>query len=184
MTSGVADGQYRGIHEAHISAEQSQEKEDAWLQGADEDQGRASCAAKEEGQGKEEARRMNGRDVAAAAESIASEGLPKEMRLLRRRDFQTTLKQGRIVRCGGLLVAAKRNPLEFSRLGIAVAKGVGKAVVRNRFKRRVREAFRRRADIRMAGLDVVVVLKRGQADQGLCGVVNDLFGALLRVPRV
>ncbi len=183
MTSGGADGRYRGIHEAHISAEQPQEKEDAWLQGANEDQGREGRAPEEEGEGEEEARRMRVVD-GAAMESVTSEGLSKRKRLLRRRDFQMTLKQGRVVRRGGVLVAAKRNPFEFSRLGIAVGKGVGNAVVRNRLKRRVREAFRRRADMRMAGLDVVVVLKSGESDHGLFSTVNNLFGELLRVPRV
>lgn len=126
---------------------------------------------------------MRGRH-AVAMDSVTSEGLSKRRRLLRRSDFQMTLKQGRRVRCGGVIVAAKKNPLEFSRLGIAVGKGVGNAVVRNRLKRRVREAFRKRADMRMAGLDVVVVLKSRETDQGLSGVVNGLFGALLRVSWV
>ncbi|MGQ9653641.1 MAG: ribonuclease P protein component [Thermodesulfobacteriota bacterium] len=127
---------------------------------------------------------MRGGGAAAAMECVTSEGLSKTRRLLRRRDFQTTLKQGRIVRCGGVLMAAKRNPFDFSRLGIAVGKAVANAVVRNRFKRCVREAFRRRADVRTAGLDIVVVLKSQQIHHGLSSIVNDLFGELLRVPRI
>lgn len=49
------------------------------------------------------------------------------------------------------------------RLGITVSRRVGDAVRRNRVKRMVREAFRRRRATFPAGHDVVVVAKVGAA---------------------
>jgi len=56
-----------------------------------------------------------------------------------------------------LLVAPSNGPQ--TRLGITVARQVGKAVRRNRIKRLVRETFRQRRDLFPARVDVVVIAK-------------------------
>lgn len=50
-----------------------------------------------------------------------------------------------------------------ARLGLAVGRGWGKAVVRNRFRRRVREAFRLNRH-RLPPVDLLVMPRRGTAD--------------------
>ncbi len=55
------------------------------------------------------------------------------------------------------------NGLGRSRLGISVGRKFGPAVVRNRFKRMVREAFRLCGAVRAAGLDIVVVARDAKA---------------------
>lgn len=60
-----------------------------------------------------------------------------------------------------LVVQGCRNQLPVTRLGLAVSRRVGNAVVRNRWKRVIREVFRRcRADLPI-GLDLVVRPRRG-----------------------
>ena len=51
-----------------------------------------------------------------------------------------------------------------SRLGLAVSKRVGSAVVRNRVKRRMRELFRRHKALLTPPCDVVVVARREAAE--------------------
>jgi len=77
-----------------------------------------------------------------AKSSQESKDFPKSARLTKRREF-LRLKNGAVVHVGSLaIVDRKSNPLGHCRLGITVSRKFGKAVIRNRFKRAVREAFR------------------------------------------
>ena len=66
-----------------------------------------------------------------------------------------------------------------SRLGLAVSKRIGSAVVRNRVKRRLREAFRRHKDLLNPYCDVVVVA-RSAAANAPAGAYTEQFCRLLR----
>jgi ribonuclease P protein component len=73
------------------------------------------------------------------------------------KDFVRAVRGPALVRTGHLRIHARRNGLGGSRLGISVGRRFGKAVMRNRLKRLVREAFRAAPEVRAAGLDIVVV---------------------------
>ena len=60
---------------------------------------------------------------------------------------------------GPLLVYARPNGLEFSRLGLSVGRRIGNAVRRNRVKRLLREAFRLNRDAWPAGYDWLIVVR-------------------------
>jgi ribonuclease P protein component len=67
---------------------------------------------------------------------------PKTRRLASNRQFKTVLDQGRRAGNSLLTLYAVANGCGYPRVGISVGKSCGKAVVRNRLKRLLREAFR------------------------------------------
>jgi ribonuclease P protein component len=89
--------------------------------------------------------------------SEASHRFPRSARLRSKRDFDRVYA----VRCkagdGVLLVFGAANELGLSRLGLSVSRKLGGAVVRNRLKRLLREAFRLERERLPRGLDFVVI---------------------------
>ena len=89
---------------------------------------------------------------------------PRSLRLRKRRDFLRVQRRGdRVVLPN--LVAVHRSggvrPVDGPRFGLTVSKKVGNAVVRNRTKRRLREAIRRiyARDDGLSGLDIVFIAR-------------------------
>jgi ribonuclease P protein component len=84
----------------------------------------------------------------------------REQRLRSAADFQRVRDQSPRVWPHRLLVLhVAPNDLGRARVGITVSGRVGKAVVRNRVRRRLREALRARFGTLAAGFDVLVVAR-------------------------
>jgi ribonuclease P protein component len=86
-------------------------------------------------------------------------------RLSRSRDFDAVYRHGRSVSTRFLVLYwfAREDDGE-PRLGLAVPKAVGPAVVRNKMKRRLREAFRARLGELPRNQDYVLVVRPGLAE--------------------
>jgi ribonuclease P protein component len=87
-------------------------------------------------------------------------------RLSRSRDFDAVYRHGRSVSTRYLVLYwfAREDGVEGARLGLAVPKSVGSAVVRNKMKRRLRELFRSRAEELAQDQDYVLVVRPGLAE--------------------
>jgi len=83
---------------------------------------------------------------------------PTRMRLSGRRAFAAVYAARCSKHVGVLRIHGKPNGLDHLRLGLSVGRRVGKAVVRSRIKRLIREAFRICQHDWPAGYDVVVVV--------------------------
>lgn len=98
-----------------------------------------------------------------------SQALPARERLKKRWEFLAAQGRGKKLQTPSFLVFVLSRPegdTSPARLGITVSKKIGGAVVRNRVKRWLREAFRRQKDRFPAGADVVFVAKRGAIEGG------------------
>ncbi len=85
----------------------------------------------------------------------------KRDRIVRGDDFTAIIRGGAFAADDVLVVNVRSNDSETSvRLGITIPKKTGSAVVRNRWKRWIREAFRINRDRLPTGLDIVVRPKR------------------------
>jgi ribonuclease P protein component len=87
-------------------------------------------------------------------------------RLSRSRDFDAVYRQGRSVSTRFLVLYwfSRDEDGEGPRLGLAVPRAVGTAVVRNRIKRRLRELFRERSSELPQDHDYVLVVRPGLAE--------------------
>ena len=99
------------------------------------------------------------------SEVADSQRFPKSRRLRKRAEFQRVYEQGRRIR-SSLFTAFVRQTDERvpGRVGLTVPRAVGKAVVRNRVKRRLREAVRRHWSDLPDGHEVVLHARRQIVD--------------------
>jgi len=99
--------------------------------------------------------------------------LPKKRRLVSNRQFKAILDHGRRAGNSLLTLYAAENDRDYPRLGISVGKSSGIAVVRNRLKRLLREAFRQNQDRIPQSFDYLLMISpslsrrlRRQDDEG------------------
>ena len=100
--------------------------------------------------------------------------LPKRERILKRMGFLLVQEKGNRFVTETLVILHLQNGLDYHRLGITASRRVGNAVVRNRLKRWVREAFRRQKGKGSGGKDIVVVVRKSAVKGGYQKVRRDL----------
>ena len=105
--------------------------------------------------------------------------LSKDSRLKKKKDFEHVFKKGKGFKEGFLFVKLVRNNLKITRFGFVVGYKVSKkAVLRNKVKRRLREAVKAELLKIKKGLDVVLVADKGLEPKNLKEikmVVTNLF---------
>jgi ribonuclease P protein component len=103
-------------------------------------------------------------------------------RLKRRTDFLRIAAKGRKVATTGLVLQALgRDDGGSARLGFTVTKKVGNAVVRNRTRRRLKEAARLvLAERTLAGVDLVLIGRETTRKRPFAALQEDLRRALVR----
>ncbi|MBR2717233.1 MAG: ribonuclease P protein component [Oscillospiraceae bacterium] len=101
--------------------------------------------------------------------------------LKQNRDFKRLYARGKSAASPLLVVYCRRNGSDRNRLGLTVGTKVGKAVHRNRIRRRLREIYRLHEPSLRRGFDIIIVARvraRGAAYGELEGDCVRLFASL------
>jgi ribonuclease P protein component len=91
-----------------------------------------------------------------AAGAPGKRSLPHDWRLVRRAEFEAVYRGGRRRSSAAFVIFLRANGSEKTRFGMSVKKALGKAVARNRIRRRVREILRLHREEILPGWDVVI----------------------------
>lgn len=107
---------------------------------------------------------------------MTDQHFPKSQRVIKGSDFTRAMRRGGCAADGTLVVFAisrqakcedetSERSLPETRLGVTIPKRTGNAVVRNQWKRLIRESFRIQRHRVVAGYDIVVRPKKGASLQ-------------------
>lgn len=120
---------------------------------------------------------------AAGLSASARAGLGKCERLRKRAEFLLLQRRGTRAQTGHFVLYALQSAGgERSRLGLTVSWRIGKAVVRNRVKRRVRECFRLRLRTMLPqGIAMVVIARRGAGELDSATIAAELDAATTNI---
>jgi ribonuclease P protein component len=88
---------------------------------------------------------------------VPDQSFVKQLRLRSRSDFRRVYERRCSVGDGIVRLVGRLNELEYARIGLSVSREVGGAVVRNRWKRLLREAFRLSRERFPGGLDFIAI---------------------------
>ncbi len=110
-------------------------------------------------------------------------GFSKAERLRKRGEFLGVYERGDKIRATYFVLYMLENGRSHHRLGITASRKIGKAVVRNRIKRRLREIFRTNKRAIFPHCDLVVNAKRAAAQAGNQQIQEDILKGVQRWKR-
>jgi len=89
-------------------------------------------------------------------------------------EFKKVFSEGRRIEGKNLIIFILKNDYDFNRLGIIVKKETGKAVVRNKIKRWLKEASRLLNRKLLPGYDIIVLAKNHIRESNYFEICYDL----------
>ena len=108
---------------------------------------------------------------------------PKSLRLRKRREYLIVQRSYYRFVTKHFIVYARPNRSGTTKLGITVSRKVGRAHVRNRVKRWVREAFRLNFDRLPTGMLLVFVARQGRVLEAYGEVETEMLAATTELKR-
>ena len=105
-------------------------------------------------------------------------------RLRRSRDIAAVRSDGRSLRRAAFAARVRANDGQGTRIAVTATRTIGSSVVRNRARRRVREAFRRQSPAALASnLDIVVSVRPEAVSMEFPTLLTDAASLLLEAAR-
>jgi len=110
----------------------------------------------------------------------------RHLRLRGRTAFQRLRTDGQVKKNRDLMVSYVPNTLPHNRYGIIVVKHIGKAVTRNRLRRRLRGCLQNVDAALLGGYDIVIITRGKSADLKqveLCAALTDVLQRAKLLPE-
>ena len=92
--------------------------------------------------------------------------------------FRRLYQKGKSASGRCLVVYCRKNGLPYNRLGLTTGTKLGHAVVRNRIRRRIREAYRLSEQSYVLGYDIVVVARHRAVNASYQEIAQCLWGQM------
>ncbi len=111
--------------------------------------------------------------------------LPKQNRLTKQSDFDKVNKKGKV--CGGrfLILKTAKNNLESSRFAFIVSQKISKkAVVRNKIKRKLREAVKNNLSEIKSGYDIVFFTKKAIEEKNYLEIKKEIENLIYKADLI
>jgi ribonuclease P protein component len=102
----------------------------------------------------------------------------KKERITSSREFKWVIRNGKRLSTKNYIIFMKKNEKGFHRLGIIIKKEVGRAALRNRVKRCLREFFRLNKHRIGGSFDIIILVKKGIFPKKYWEVEEELLKAL------
>lgn len=99
-------------------------------------------------------------------------------------EFQEVYRKGRSVANKDLVAYVLKKQEPITRLGISVSKKIGSAVIRNRIRRLIKEAFRRNEAEISRGYDIVIIARQPIKGKSFHDVEKAFIDVLLKAGLV
>ena len=97
------------------------------------------------------------------------------------KDFKRLYYRGKSLVSRNVVVYAMKNRSDKNRIGITCGKTIGKAVIRNRLKRLVRESYRQMESDIQKGYDFVFVVRTRAVGKPFSEINGDLIYAMKKL---
>jgi ribonuclease P protein component len=153
-------------YEKDVPAQQEKKKEEPWFSGAYEDQGRTTGHQEQTAEGQKKSFRL------------MSETLAPRERIRKKKEFLFLYKKGNRYRGRYFTLIYLTNDLSYSRMAVVASKKVGRAVVRNKVKRRLRTLYRRNKQVLQKNLDLIIIAKKEAHEVPWPALRDDYINAL------
>lgn len=90
--------------------------------------------------------------------------MKKENRIKKRKEFNYIFRNGQVINSKYVNLLTTSSKLKKFKVGISVSKKVGKAVVRNKVKRRIKEAVNKQINLLQTKTNYIFVAKVGSSE--------------------
>lgn len=106
--------------------------------------------------------------------------LKRQNRIYENKDYNFIYKNGKRIAGKYIIIFIRKNTLNINRFGIVCSKKVGKAVIRNRAKRQLREIIRKNMDQLHTGYDIILICRSSIRGEAFKDIEKDFLNLMKR----